>query len=49
MPYRIISHPTQRLYAVETIDSGRLHGWTNLKNAQAQKRLLISLIPKEKR
>lgn len=49
MPYRIISHPTQRLYAVETIDTGRLHGWTNLKNAQAQKRLLISLAKAEKR
>lgn len=49
MPYMIVRRPSSNTYAVRTMETGRTHGWTTLKNAEAQKRLLESLIPKEKR
>ena len=45
MPYAITKKGN--LYAVKTKETGRTHGWTTKKNAEAQMRLLNSLIGKK--
>lgn len=47
MPYTI-EHKNGK-WAVKTIATGKLHGWTTEKKAKAQFRLLESLIRNEKR
>lgn len=41
MPYKIVEKDGK--FAVKTITTGRLHGWTTKLRAEAQKRLLEKL------
>lgn len=45
MPYAIIQRGKE--YAVKSIDTGKLHGWTTKAKASAQLRLLETLYRKE--
>lgn len=45
MPYTLVKKGN--LYAVKTKETGKTHGWTSKKNAEAQMRLLNYLISKE--
>lgn len=44
MPYQVIKK--NNAYAVQTKESGRLHGLTTKKKAEAQKRLLEMIMKK---
>jgi hypothetical protein len=43
MPYKLVFKPSNHSYAVETIATGKTHGWTTKENAEAQLRVLNSL------
>ena len=45
MPYTLVKKGN--LYAVKTKETGKTHGWTSKKNAEAQMRLLNYLISKK--
>jgi hypothetical protein len=42
MPYKLVSK--NGMYAVKTITTGKLHGWTTKQKAEAQLRLLQSIM-----
>ena len=42
MPYKLVSKNGK--YAVKTITTGKLHGWTTKQKAEAQLRLLQSIM-----
>jgi hypothetical protein len=46
MPYMIVRRPSSDTYGVKTMATGHIHGWTTLKNAEAQKRVLEALLEK---
>ena len=43
MPYQLVKRPTSGQYAVKTMTTGRLHGWTTKSKAEAQLRILNAL------
>ena len=43
MPYALVKRPTSNQYAVKTMTTGRLHGWTSKLKAEAQMRILNAL------
>jgi hypothetical protein len=45
MPYTLVKKGN--FYAVKTKETGKTHGWTTKKNAEAQMRLLNYLISKK--
>ena len=45
MPYTLVKKGN--FYAVKTKETGKTHGWTSKKNAEAQMRLLNYLISKK--
>jgi len=45
MPYTLVKKGN--FYAVKTKETGKTHGWTTKKNAEAQMRLLNYIVGKE--
>ena len=40
MPYMLVRRPSSNTYAVKTMATGRIHGWTTEDKARAQLRVL---------
>lgn len=44
----LVHRPTSNTYAVKSMDTGRIHGWTTKEKAQAQLRILEIAYKREK-